>query len=155
MMDTSRFVHSFLQYLPDFLKKKLYHKENHFSQNYPSQCSLFASMTNIHDNTNNNNEENLIYDNDGFLLLMEKAQSNLSLFNVSYDSLIFNENDDFNQKSRQTLNTIKHYNSSMDIHVDIKKSNHRLTMTFSEDIFSSQTKTLQRWKGHELLNTCA
>ncbi|CAF0798892.1 unnamed protein product [Rotaria sordida] len=108
-------------------------------------------MTNIH----NNNEENLIYDNDGFLLLMETAQSNLSLFNVSCDSLIFNDNEDFNQKSRQTLNTIKHYNSSIDIHLDIKKTNHRLTMTFSEEIISSQTKTLQRWKGHELLNICA
>ncbi|CAF0751948.1 unnamed protein product [Rotaria sordida] len=151
MMDTSRIVHLFLQYLPDFLKKKLSHREDHFSQNFPSQCSLFASMTNIH----NNNEENLIYDNDGFLLLMETAQSNLSLFNVSCDSLIFNDNEDFNQKSRQTLNTIKHYNSSIDIHLDIKKTNHRLTMTFSEEIISSQTKTLQRWKGHELLNICA
>ncbi|CAF0836704.1 unnamed protein product [Rotaria sordida] len=151
MMDTSRIVHLFLQYLPDFFKKKLSHREDHFSQNFPSQCSLFASMTNIH----NNNEENLIYDNDGFLLLMETAQSNLSLFNVSCDSLIFNDNEDFNQKSRQTLNTIKHYNSSIDIHLDIKKTNHRLTMTFSEEIISSQTKTLQRWKGHELLNICA
>ncbi|CAF3945336.1 unnamed protein product [Rotaria sp. Silwood2] len=153
MMDTSRIVHLFLQYLPDFFRKKLSHKDNHFSQNFSSQCSLFASMTNIHNN--NNNKENLIYDNDGFLLLMETAQSNLSLFNVSCDSLIVNENDDFNQKSTQTLNTIKHYNSSMDIYLDIKKSHHRLTMTFSEEVISSHTKTLQRWKGHELLNTCA
>ncbi|CAF3414102.1 unnamed protein product [Rotaria socialis] len=150
MMDTSRIAHLFLQYLPDFFKKKLSHKENHFEQNFPSQYSLFASMTNIH-----SNEENPIYDDEGCLLLMETSQSNLSLFNVSCDSLVFIENQDFNQQSRQPSNTIKHYNSSIDIHVDIKKSSNRSTMILCDEMISSETKTLQRWKGLELLNTCA
>ncbi|CAF1310803.1 unnamed protein product [Rotaria magnacalcarata] len=149
-MDASRIAHLFLQYLPDFFKKKLSHKENHFEQNFPSQYSLFASMTNIH-----SNEENLIYDDEGYLLLMETSQSNLSLFNVSCDSLVFIENQDFNQQSRQPSNTIKHYNSSIDIHVDIKKSSSRSTMILCDEMISSETKTLQRWKGLELLNTCA
>lgn len=105
-------------------------------------------MTNIH----NNNEEHLIYDTDGGLLLMQTTQSNLSLFNVSCDSLVFNEYEDFNKKSQ---NLIKQYNSSIDIHLDIKKKNHRSTMILSEDIISLPTNTLQRWKGLELLNTCA
>jgi len=109
-------------------------------------------MTNIH----HNNEENYIYDTDGCLLFMQTTQSNLSLFNISCDSLIFNENEHFYFQSRQTLNRrIKHYNSSIDIHLDIKKSNYHSTMIFSEEIFSSKTNTLQRWRGLELLNTCA
>jgi len=98
-----------------------------------------------------NNEENFIYDNDGCLLLMQTTQSNLSLFNISCDSLIFNENEHFNIKSRQ----LKHYNSSIDIHLDIKKSTYRSTMIFSEEIFSSKKNNLQRWQGLELLNTYA
>ncbi|CAF5187899.1 unnamed protein product [Rotaria magnacalcarata] len=86
---------------------------------------------------------------------METSQSNLSLFNVSCDSLVFIENQDFNQQSRQPSNTIKHYNSSIDIHVDIKKSSSRSTMILCDEMISSETKTLQRWKGLELLNTCA
>jgi len=108
-------------------------------------------MTNIH----NNNEEHLIYDTDGCLLLTQTTQSNLSLFNVSCDSLVFNNDEDFNIKSRQSRNSIKQYNSSIDIHLEIKKMNHRSTMIFSEDIISLQTNTLQRWKGLELLNTCS
>jgi len=159
-MDTSRITHLFLQHLPEFFRKsknnqikkilfliisfliELSHKEN----------DLFASMTNIH----HNNEENYIYDTDGYLLFMQTTQSNLSLFNISCDSLISNENEHFYFQSRQTLNRrIKHYNSSIDIHLDIKKSNYYSTIIFSEEIFSSKTNTLQRWRGLELLNTYA
>ncbi|CAF0969551.1 unnamed protein product [Adineta steineri] len=108
-------------------------------------------MTNIH----NNNEEDLIYDTDGCLLFMQTAQSNLSLFNVSCDSLNSNENEDFNIKSTQILNSNKQYSSSIDIHFEIKKINHRSTIIFSDDTNISQTNTLQRWKGLELLNTYA
>ncbi len=95
-------------------------------------------MTNI-----NNHEENFIYDTDGYVLLMPTTQSNLSLFNISCDSIIFNENENLNSKS------IKHYNSSIDIHSERKLINHRSTMIFSEEI---KTNTLQRWKRLELLN---
>jgi hypothetical protein len=104
-------------------------------------------MTNIpHDS-----EENFIYDSDGCLLFMQTTQSNLSLFNISCDSLIFNENS--NLHSRHSFNPpMKHSNSSIDIHFDIKKSHHHSTLIFSEEIFSSNSNTLQRWKGLELLN---
>jgi len=105
-------------------------------------------MTNIHEN---NPEKIFIYDTDGCLLLMQTTQSNLSLFNISTDSLLLNENEDFEIQSKP----IKHSNSSIDIHLDMKKSIHRSTMIFSEEIFSSKTNTLQRWRGLELLNTYA
>jgi hypothetical protein len=105
-------------------------------------------MTNIHEN---NPEKIFIYDTDGCLLLMQTTQSNLSLFNISTDSLLLNENEDFEIQSKP----IKHSNSSIDIHLDTKKSIHRSTMIFSEEIFSSKTNTLQRWRGLELLNTYA
>lgn len=108
-------------------------------------------MTNIH----KNNEEIFIYDDDGCLLFMETNQSNLSLFNVSCDSLIFNENHEYNQPSKPISNTIKHFNSSIDIYLETKKSSNRSTMIFSDEVISTETKTLQRWKGLELLNTCA
>jgi hypothetical protein len=116
-----------------------------------SQYSLFASMTNIH----SHNEENLVYDTDGYLLLMQTTQSNLSLFNVSCDSVSFLENEDFNIKSKCSLNTNKHYNSSRDIHFEMKKKHHHSTMILSDEMTYSQTNTLQRWQGLELLNTYA
>lgn len=110
-------------------------KENHF----------FTSMTNIH--------ENFIYDSDGYLLYMETAQSNLSLFNISSDSLIFNEYEDLNIKSQQKL--IKYSNSSIDIYLDFKRSMYHSTTILFEDNLPTKTNTLQRWKGLELLNTYA
>ena len=111
-------------------------------------------MTNIYDTNINNNRKNLVYDTDGHLLFIEATQSNLSLFNVSCNSLILDEDEDFNKKSKSTLNINKHY-SSIDIHSDINKTKKRSTMFFSEEVISTQTNTLQRWKGRELLNTCA
>jgi hypothetical protein len=109
-------------------------------------------MTNI----SHPNEDNFIYDTDGYLLFMQTAQSNLSLFNISCDSLIFNEIEQVNSRSRLSLNTsMKHSNSSFDLHCQRKKSDHRSTMFFSEDVFSSNTNTLQRWQGLELLNIYA
>jgi hypothetical protein len=99
-------------------------------------------MTNIP----HHNEENFIYDTDGCLLFMETTQSNLSLFNISSDSLISNENEHFYLKSKQL---IQHYSSSIDIHFERNIINHRSTMIYSEE----KTNTLQRWKGLELLNT--
>ncbi|UJR26003.1 hypothetical protein I4U23_007349 [Adineta vaga] len=155
-METSRIIHMFYQHLPDFLKKKLSHKENEMSQNFNNQLSIFASMTNI----SHQNEEHLIYDTDGCLLFMQTAQSNLSLFNVSCDSFDLNDDDDDDDndchlESRSTLNTNKHYNSSIDIHMKIKQINHGSTMILSDNMNSLQTNTLQRWKGLELLNIYA
>jgi hypothetical protein len=107
-------------------------------------------MTNI----SHPNEENFIYDTDGYLLLMQTTQSNLSLFNISCDSLIFNENEQVNSRSRLSLNSsMKYSNNSFDLYCQRNKSEHRSTIGFSEEIFSANTNTLQRWQGLELLNT--
>ena len=104
-------------------------------------------MTNI----SHPNEESFIYDTDGYLLFMQTAQSNLSLFNISCDSLIFDDNEQVN--SKRSKSSLKHANSSFDLHHQRKKSEYRSTMAFSEDVFSTNTNTLQRWQGLELLNT--
>ncbi|CAF0768350.1 unnamed protein product [Adineta ricciae] len=149
-METSRIMHVVYQHLPEFLKKKLSYKDHLLSQNLHSQLSIFASMTNIP----NHYEEHLIYDTDGCLLFMQTAQSNLSLFNVSCDSLNFDDNEDFHMESRSTtINTSKQYTSSIDIHTQIKQMNHRSTMVLSDEMDSARkTNTLQRWKGVDLLN---
>lgn len=107
----------------------------------------FASMTNLSDE----NEEQFIYDTDGCLLFMQTTQSNLSLFNISSDSLIFDENQAVNIDN----NRLKYSNSSTDLPFDTKKYQYRSTMIFNEDMFSSKNHPLQRWQGLELLNTYA
>lgn len=107
-------------------------------------------MTNLADE----NEEHFIYDTDGCLLFMQTAQSNLSLFNISCDSLIVDEHESMkiNPKSKFAM---KYSNSSMDIPFDMKKYQYRSTMIFHEDMLSSNHHPLQRWQGLELLNTYA
>lgn len=104
-------------------------------------------MTNLSDE----NEEQFIYDTDGCLLFMQTTQSNLSLFNISSDSLIFDENQAVNIDN----NRLKYSNSSTDLPFDTKKYQYRSTMIFNEDMFSSKNHPLQRWQGLELLNTYA
>lgn len=134
---------SILKYLIFCLSLELSQKENHF----------YASMSHIP----HANEEDFIYDTDGCLLFMQTAQSNLSLFNISCDSLlIFNENKPVDITSTPPLNpAMKHSNSSWDLHFDTKRSEYRSTMLFNDEIFAPKTSTLQRWQGLELLNTYA
>ena len=107
-------------------------------------------MTNIP----HQNEDTRIYDTDGYVLLMQTTQSNLSLFNVSCDSLIADEHDDRLPECELAWTRLKHCTSSLDIAADVKKTHHRSTMIFSDDILHTSTSPLQRWQGLELLNTC-
>lgn len=93
--------------------------------------------------------DDFIYDTDGYLLLMPTTQSNLSLFNISCDSLVFHDYDRFS-----SLNSfIKHSTSSTDLHTNLKQSFHHLSIDFTQTIAVSKPNTLQRWQGLELLNT--
>ena len=109
-------------------------------------------MTNLSDQ----NEEHFIYDTDGYLLFMQTTQSNLSLFNISSDSLIFDEYEAMKIDSNRSNLSMKYSNSSNDLSFDMKKCQYRSTMVFNEDMFSSKNHhPLQRWQGLELLNIYA
>ena len=101
-------------------------------------------------NLSHNYQDESIYDTDGCLLYTQTAQSNLSLFNVSCESLIL---DDTHEQLKSTLKKTKHSNSSMNIPMQTKKIQHRSTMIFSDQIIESSNGTLQRWQAVDLFHT--
>lgn len=118
-----------------------------FFQHYHSDYSLFASTTNL----SHNYQDESIYDTDGCLLYTQTAQSNLSLFNVSCESLIL---DDTHDQVTTTLKRTKHSSSSIDLSAThMKKIYHRSTMIFDDPIIDTSHGTLQRWQAMDLLHT--
>ena len=155
-MDTSRLMDLFLHHLPEFFKRSEISSEDLIINDRSSLLEFsakenyhFASTTNLSDHT----EEHFIYDTDGCLLFMQTTQSNLSLFNISCDSLIFDEHSVVNTGWNPSI--VKHATSSIDLRLRRNKSQYRSTMIFNEETFSARTQTLQRWQRMELLNTNA
>ena len=114
-------------------------------KNLHENQSLFASTFNLTDVY----QDQSVYDADGYLLYTQTTQSNLSLFNVSCESLMIEE---FSHENQVTLNRRRDYTSSQDIHAELKKKSHRSTMIFTDESFQASTNTLQRWQGLDLLN---